>query len=368
MAAYNIISSILVLIALPFFMGRASSASKDRGYISTYMMGYVIMQGLYFIVYAFGVYRHQTGGFIRFSNLGVLFVFLCIFYIIIRSWIMKNNGMTLSEIFFPKALDFSLLKGANAVFFVILFIIIGYELIRTGISMPRIDGDDVIYIPLISEMVDINTLYGTRLMHGGPLVALQYGFLSYKYMLTSYYPYIATLCTLTHIHPLIMCRTVLSLHHVLIAYGMAYLYGEMLFEAEKDAVIRFRKELIFMIVYGVLLEAGNYTYYTISRRVLVWNYNSKSMLFIIIAPFLALELYRYFEKSRSGLISLLFIVIAAVSSSLMGSGMAAIIVGIFTVIYAVKNKSFWPVVRGAVLMVPCLISAGLAVIIVRYIA
>ena len=155
---------------------------------------------------------------------------------------------------------------------------------------------------------------------------------------------------ITGLHPLILCKTVLPVFYVPIHYLIIWRIGGFIFSNAADEKTLKDKRSVFMFFYVLLIEFGQISYYTISRRLMIWVWNSKSDCFCLLLIPLFFYTYLFLTENeetekilgktrlfyRQFLIAL--IALSCNSSTLMGLIMSAIVMGIWFVIAAFRLK------------------------------
>lgn len=239
---------------------------------------------------------------------------------------------------------------------VLAFGIIVVQAARMVIKTPYIYGDDVTYLAMVNDILSTDKLYSLNAMTGNeiPLESV-----SHKYLFTSYYPFLAAIAKVINLHPLILCKTVLPIFYISMSYFVIWMLSEKLFQKNTE------KRGIFFLLYTILIEFGNYTYYTLSRRVLIWNWNGKSVLFTIILPLVFYYGIQFMEGSvgRKEKRIVFLMEGAAVSTTLMGAGMAPILLSVMALIGTIKNKNIRIFISGICCCIPAI---GIVILDVLY--
>ncbi len=328
---------MLVFVLWPLGLGAALGLKKN---IDRYIIGFAVVQAVFFLCYIPAILNEWSsrtltavgaitisvlaiaGSAIRFAKASDKKEFLSI---------IKPNLQYLKNPFFLGALA-----------------IILYELYIYVFKEPWIYGDDVSYIRDITRIVDTNSIYTKYWV--GQIDPIPLEEVSFKALFTSYYPFLAMISMLTGLHPLILCKTVIPVFYLPIHYLITWRIGMFLFGDEKDGAKLIEKKSMFMFFYAILIEFGHISYYTMSRRVTIWIYNSKSDCFTILLP--ALFIYTFIfltEKAETdniltdtGLIYRQFLIfimaLASISATTMGLIMSPIVMGIWFIIAAFRMK------------------------------
>lgn len=161
--------------------------------------------------------------------------------------------------------------------FFMAIVLIAVQIGRQVILQPQIYGDDVTYLAMVNDIRSTNVIYGLNPWTGG---GISLDKVSPKYVFTSYWQFLAYWCKLFDYHPLLLCKTFLPILYGVLAYGVFFLIGEWLFQEDM------KKKGMFLFLVAILVEFGNVTNHSFSRRMLLWTWNNKTVLFTIAMPFL----------------------------------------------------------------------------------
>lgn len=346
---------ILVFIVWPFTLGAGLGLKKN---LDRYIIGFTTVQALYFIIYIPAIVFSWSSRTLTYTAAGVITVV----------------GLTGALLQYFKTIDrkdflalnkpnFSYLKNP---FFIGALLIVGYEMLIYATKEPWIYGDDVTYMRLVSRFVDTNAIYTKD--WAGQTTPTTLHEVGYKYVFTSYYPFLGMISLLTSLHPLILCKTVIPLIYLPIHYLIIWRIGEHLFSFEEDVEKRIEKQSFFIFIYATLIEFGQISYYTISRRVTIWIYNSKSDCFcllliplffytyVLLTEKLSVELFRGDKHLVFRQFVIVIIAIACNSSSLMGVLLSTIVMMTWYVIVAIRTRKISILLAGLWTFVPQLIT------------
>ncbi len=328
---------ILVFFIWPIALGITLGIKRN---VDRYLLGFASVQAAFFLLYIPAIVFAWSSRTLSYTA-AITITVISIVGVIVRC---LNT---------PSRLEFFALNKPNYAYFKNVFmwgaiIIIAFELWTYITKEPWIYGDDVSYITRITSFVDSNAIYtkaSSLQIESTPLESV-----SYKAVFTSYYPYLGMISILTNLHPLILCKTIIPLIYLPTHYLIVWRIGKYLFGAEEnDKTIE--KQSLFLFLYAALIEFGQISYYTMSRRVVIWIYNSKSDFFTLLLPilffytFILLIENKETEKTtgkRSLYFRLLLITILAVacnSSTLMGVLMSPIVMSIWYIMAAIKTKN-----------------------------
>ncbi len=328
---------ILVFLIWPLTLGAGIGLKKN---LDRYLVGFAAVQALFFIVYIPAIALAWSSRTLTYSATVLISV------IGIGGAIIGCLRSTSPRDFFAlKIPSFAFLKN---VFFCGTLLILIYELWTYVHREPWIYGDDVSYITLITRFVDTDAIYTKTSTEQVEMMLLEN--VSFKAVFTSYYPFLGMISILSNLHPLVLCKTVVPLVYLPVHFLIVWRFGNYLFRNEKDERNRVKRQSIFFFFYAILIEFGQISYYTMSRRVTIWIYNSKSDFLTLLLPILFFYTFIFlvekeeneFTWSRSNLFKRLLIItilaIACNSSTLMGVLMSPIIMGIWYIVAALKHK------------------------------
>ena len=355
---------MLVFVLWPLGIGAALGLKKN---IDRYIIGFSAVQAVFFLCYIPAILNAWSSrtltavGAITISALAI-------------------GGAAIRFVKASEKKDFLALRKPDLKylknpFFLGALIIILYELYVYVVKEPWIYGDDVTYIRMITDFVDTNTIY-TKLW-SGQVNPTDLSRINFKYVYTSYYPLLGTISILTGLHPLILCKTVIPVFYLPIHYLITWRIGSFLFGDEKDKAKLIEKKSLFIFFYSILIEFGHISYYTMSRRVTIWIYNSKSDCFTILLPSLFIYTFVFLtEKAETDNIIantrliyrqflILVIALASISSTTMGLLMSPIVLFFIFLISALKERqpslffsSLWTLVPHIITTVLLVINVG----------
>ncbi len=329
---------ILVFGIWPMLLGAALGLKKN---MDRYIIGFTAVQALFFLVYIPAILMGWSSRSLT----------------VVAAIVISLAGFAGSSLRYCKAKDKKALVALKKPdlgyfknpYFDIALVIVIYQVIRYIVKQPHIYGDDVSYITMITDFVDTNAIYVKT--WAGQVDPTPLSEINFKYAFTSYYPFMGMISLLTGLHPLILCKTVIPVFYVPIHYLIIFRIGKHLFGGEKDVKTQISKQSVFMFFYVLLIEFGQISYYTISRRLMIWVWNSKSDCFCLLLIPLFFYCYLLLTEQEEtekilGKTKLIYrqmlitiIAVACNSSTLMGLIMSAIVMGIWYVIAAVRLKS-----------------------------
>lgn len=320
-------ASILIMLAIPMLIGKL--VIKNENILEQYLMGFAVCMAIFEVIC------------IPMNLLEIDFLYLCIVYGILIGLlciisILKSN----------KKNNNIVSKNKVDIIFALAVGIIIYQIIRVVICTPAIYGDDIAYITMVNDIKSTNIIHGLDYFNGRNIDVID---VSHKYLFTTYYQLLAVLSKITALHPLILCKTILPIFYMVMSYMVVWLVSGLLFEKKNSREI-------FLFLYAVLIEVGNYSYYTISRRTLVWSWNSKSVLFTILLPFLF-----YYANKVSGnikskdMLELAVLVTACCATTLMGAGLSPIMLLSLGFVFAVRNRNYKSFIQMGICSMPAIV-------------
>lgn len=311
-----------------------------KKWIDRYIVGFCAVQALFFIVYIPAILFGWPSRTLTGVAAGVISLVG-----LLGSWLRYYAAADKRSLLGVCRPSFAYFK--NPLFDAAIVIVL-YQVARYVIKQPYIYGDDVTYITMITDYVDTNAIYVKTWT--GQVEPLPLSAVSFKYVFTSYYPFLGSISILSGLHPLILCKTVLPVIYVPVHYLIVFRIGQYLFGDENDVRVGVEKQSVFMFFYVLLIEFGQISYYTISRRLMIWVWNSKSDCFcLLLVPLFFYTFMLLTDRVETervlGDTSLFYrqfliavIALACNSATLMGLIMSAIVMGVWFVIAAFRLK------------------------------
>ena len=328
---------LIIFVVWPLLLGAALGLKRN---IDRYIIGFCSVQALFFLVYIPAILMSWSS--MTLTIVGAIVISLAG---IIGAGLRLYKSKDKKEYIALTKPDFSFFK--NPYFDIALAIVI-YQVVRYVVKQPYIYGDDVTYITMITDFVDTNAIYTKTWT--GQIDPTPLSEISFKYVFTSYYPFMGMISILTGLHPLILCKTVIPIFYVPIHYLIVWRIGKYLFGGKEDEKDRNSKQSVFMFFYVLLIEFGQISYYTMSRRLMIWIWNSKSDCFcLLLVPLFFYTYLLLTEQEETEKILgktklfyrqflIMMIAVACNSSTLMGLIMSAIVMGIWFIIAAFRLK------------------------------
>lgn len=168
-------------------------------------------------------------------------------------------------------------------------ILIIWQIVRQVAMEPQVYGDDTVYIGLVNDIRTSDVIQG-RIPKSGADLAL--ADTNLKYIFSCYYQFLAFWCRLFDFHPLLLMKTFLPILVGILSYGVFWLLAEFFFKEDMA------KKSFFLFFVAMLVEFGNLTNHSFSRRMLQWTWNSKTILFTILLPLLFLLANRFAQEGK----------------------------------------------------------------------
>lgn len=337
---------ILIFFVWPITLGAGLGIKRN---IDRYLIGFATVQALFFLVYIPAIHFSWSSRTLTYTAAIII-------------TIVGVGGAFIRYYRAPSRKDFLSLSKPNFAylnnpFFLVAIGIVLYEMWVYAVKEPYIYGDDVTYIRMVTDIVDTNEIYTKT--WGGQSFVTSLTNIDYKYVFTSYYPFLGMISIITSLHPLILCKTVIPLVYIPIHYCIIWRIGSHLFDSNVD------KRSLFMFFYSLLIEFGMISYYVLSRRVTIWIYNNKSDCFcLLLIPLFFYTNLLLCDEQKIGpsklwyrLLIIGIIAFACNSSSLMGIIMSGMIIVLWTVIIAIRSKKASLLFYSPITLVPHAITA-----------
>lgn len=209
-------------------------------------------------------------------------------------------------------------------------------------------GDDTTYITMANDTVETDQIYLTDYLTGEHC---SLGDVSPKYTLTSYLIFTSYLAKISGLHVLVLCKTVMPIVVIAMAYCIWIAMAEELFKWDTE------KTIFFVIVLSILNIFGSFSNYTLSFRLLVCSWQGKALLAVVILPYLFFYCWQLFWKKYGGkqLFMVVIAMIAASSGTVFGNGLAPIMVLVIALIAGFYKKDYKTILHAGVCCIPNLV-------------
>lgn len=233
---------------------------------------------------------------------------------------------------------------------VILVVLIVLQTAMLGIGT-HMDDDDAFYVATATTSVDTDTLYQIE-----PYTGNVYGNFPARYVLSPFPMLAAVISRCTGIRPAVVCHTVYPFFLIPLAYGVYALLAEKVFAGKKE------EKKLFLIGVSLIQLYSGFSSLTVGKFLLIRIWQGKAILAAIILPYLlyfALEYgsQRYLKMREWWLLSCVMMAGCFVSS--MGIMLAAIEVGLLSILAVIKYKNVRLLLQAALSNVLNLLLAGI---------
>jgi hypothetical protein len=359
----GILVCILLLICLPYMIGVSMGQKEWRNAL---ILGFPMMWGITAIPTFRGFYRHWTVNHTTVMTGLVLFICIIVLSVLCKVkpsvylGVLPVIGNHVGKLHDPSMNGKSERKtGIRAwftfsnVLLLLTILIIVYQMFRFITMEMFIDGDDYTYMSLINDSVVTNHFY-LRSPTTGNTVTNIWGQFHYKYLFTTFYPQMAMLTKLAGVNGNVLSHTIFP------AFVIGYSYLAMwelagFFIKKRDA------RVTAFFVWTLCMEYGLWSYYTFSRRLMMYVWNSKSVCFCVLMPML---MYWVFQVIADGKYNRLvkwlgmpLMMLGCAVVTLMGAGLAPAMIGIQGLILSCHKKSVKPLLYVAYVMLPAVFIA-----------
>lgn len=336
---------IVILTIVPLMLGALITYPIKRNYSDDLMFWYAI--GLIMMAALFQLICVPLTFFrIPFHTLAIIYNALLTLLVLCSAVVNRKRLRCLSRY-----------KVERSVFLFIAIGLIMIQIVTSVVFTPQYvySGDDTTYITMANDSVESDTIYLTDYMTGKSCTLAD---VSPKYTLTSYIMFTAYLAKVSGLHVLIVCKTILPVVIIAVAYMIFWQFGLFLFKGNQ------KNAYIFLIFVSMLNLFGAFSNYTLSFRLLVCSWQGKAWMAAVVLPFLFYYAAKIFEREYSWAEILIVAVamVAASAGSLFGNGLAPLMLMILAVISVIKYKRWKNFIMAAICCIPC----GGCVLLYRY--
>lgn len=342
MLVLEVIIATVVCLGVPLLVGEMLLHGEAIG--KCYIMGMFVTLAIAQIVYFPLVYfRHQ-------HYTPYYWVYITVVGLLCVYSIFKYHKEYLRR--FRHLLSVKKRIGDYNLWMILSILIIVIQIIRGVLGRFFVYADDVLYIPVINDMLETD-VYSFLSWKDGYV-----GFVETdrKYLFTTYFPYLATICKLSGLHPAILVQTVFPSIMTIVIYSLVWCYGMMLFDDRK-------KSWVFVFFFAFLIETMSGYLLTFANHVIVSNYYGKKLVFTILLPFILLYIA---EKTllvennvsslkRKDVLMLIVMDLGICAPSLMGTGLAPVLLFAMGVVLCVRKKSIIPMRQVLIAMIPSIV-------------
>lgn len=359
----GILVCILLLICLPYVIGVSMGQKEWRNAL---ILGFPMMWGITAIPTFRGFYRGWTVNHTTVMTGLVLFLCMIVFSVLCKVrpsayfGALPVIGNHVGKLHDPSMNGKSERKTGIRVWFtfsnvllLLTILIIVYQMVRFITMEMFIDGDDYTYMSLINDSVVTNHFYLRNPTTGGTVTNI-WGQFNYKYLFTTFYPQMAMLTKLAGVNGNVLSHTIFP------AFVIGYSYLAMwelagFFMKKRDA------RVTAFFVWTLCMEYGLWSYYTFSRRLMMYVWNSKSVCFCALMPML---MYWVFQVIADGKYNRLvkwlgmpLMMLGCAVVTLMGAGLAPAMISIQGLILSCHKKSVKPLLYVVYVMLPAVFIA-----------
>lgn len=264
--------------------------------------------------------------------------------------IIKNHNHYLSDL--TSFISPVRIRENISIWMILAVLIIGLQVVRVSFGHFFVYADNALYIPIINDLIETDKDAYLFYQTGVP------GYIETdrKYLFTTYFPYLASVCKLSGIHPAILVQTILPVILTIVSYGLVWDYGYILLKNKKTA-------WIFVFFFSVLVETiGGYDH-TYANSVITGIYFGKKIVFTLLLPFLLLFIAKRTllleDKAvvlgKTDVFRLFLMMVGICAPSLMGTGLAPIVLFCIGLVLVIRTKSALPMIQMAIGMIPAIV-------------
>lgn len=288
---------------------------------------------------------------LQFASLTQLMIVWFCFVIVVLAVLAWRYNVVLKKSLFDcvkKVKEKPMLFGGIIVLVVIQYIYIGSQsAVIYGVT------DDLYYIGDVVRSVYTNTIQQYNYMNGE-----QYGYLDGSRILQLYTMHSAIICRLTGLHPLIENKWVLTGFWLILADGIYYLWGRLLFKADDKKVVY----LIGIITWVVFTQ--KMVTESLSQHLVYRMAEGKNILGNIIIPFM-FYLFARIVKEKGGKENwmLLFLTVTTSYCIVMSSMfILPLVLGSFYSSYILLGRRWRMLLPAIICFLPCVVVLGMYIL------
>ncbi len=251
-------------------------------------------------------------------------------------------------------------KDHFGIWLILALLIVGFQVGRAAFGHFFVYADNAHYIPVINDLIesDLDYYYDYKYALGG---GREY---DSKYLFTSYFPYLASICKASGLHPAVLVQTLLPVTLTISLYNLVWHYGFLLLGDKKYS-------WTFVFFFAVLIETISGYDFTFANHALSGIYFGKKIVFTILLPYILL-----FIAEKTSLLNnevnllkkvdvfrLFVMMLGICAPSLMGTGLAPISLFSIGIVLSIRKKSLRPMMQMIICMIPAIVMLFL---VVRY--
>ena len=314
---------LLALFVYPFVLGIPWTSILPKNntarILACFPVGFFIEIGLFeLILFPLGFFR------LPFSSVCIAFA------------ILLTAGCVISLLYASKykPIQFGRVQRVTAlqgVYFGVFAILLGIQICNAcRLDTTYMSYDAAIYVSYAGDAV-----YSDRLLMLHPDTGLFMGFDPHRAM-QAYIFFPAFLSLFSSIPVTVMCRTILEMYNIVLAYVTYGYLGKVIFKERENV-------LIFLIVMCVLSIFGYYSHYSVTFRILGPNYQGKAVLAVSFFPLLFALFIQKLGKRYDLRFGVLLMLMSAAAVSLSMFGAVTMIVNSVIVILlgVVRQSDRW---------------------------
>ena len=244
-------------------------------------------------------------------------------------------------------------KDKAAILLWVVFALLLVVQLVLAVVMVYGDGDDAYYVAISTAAQESGKMY-QKIPYTGMNTKLDV-----RHGLAPFPIWIAWLARMTGISTVVVAKTLLPVVLISMTYGVFYLLGSrILFSGQSIP--------LFLICTEVLVMFGDYSFYTVENFMIARSRQGKAALGSILIPmifFLLLWLFRRLQEEKK-IAAGFWVLLGAVMTSCclastMGALLACMLMGVAGICGAVGYKRFRLLLPLAACCIPCVIYAGL---------
>lgn len=314
----------IILLLVPFFLGKLISYKDSAGILSSpvvkYILGHFTALALFWILCTPMALLK-----IPFSVLVGIYTFLLTIFCGISIWICCREK-PLRRL----ALRWSGLKpaGWERIYLVLFLLLLCVQLYFAIFYESTVYSyDDYEYVVQSLDTITSDHMFLTDVVSGKEV---NY---TYKRVLNSWNIYIAYLSEISGVHVTTIAHTVIPAVFLVIAYLVYFYIAAQLFNSREN-------RLLFLCILSVIFIFGLYSSFSLTFRLLVTLWQGKAILATIVVPFLITFLPRAYRQTGQTRIYLYLSVISmtACSLTMTGSGMSIIVYTVMLIVLSFYRR------------------------------
>ncbi len=243
--------------------------------------------------------------------------------------------------------------GKMSFYFVVAAILILLQLVAASF-LAHMDADDAFYVATATTSVHTDTVFSIN-----PYTGYSYTRLPSRYVLSPFPIFLAVISSLVGLHPAIVAHVIFPVVFIFMAYLVLYQYAKRWFPEDEHA------RGIFMIFCAVLIWFSAYSVYNSENFQMIRIWQGKALLASFVLPAIFLQAKECMETNRmcGAWVTLFLMMTSACLVSGMGIMLAPIMLGLMTLLYAVKDRNWGNIKRAVICCLPNVICAAAYVII-----